>query len=41
MKNVIALVDLHNNENLGVLTKSRPMASTTFLGRYTSRMIFN
>lgn len=35
MKNVIALVDLHNTENLGVLTKSRPMASTTFLGRYT------
>ncbi len=35
MKNVIALVNLHNSGELGVLTKSRPMASTTFLGRYT------
>ncbi len=34
MKNVIALVNLHTSSNLGVLTESRPIASTTFLGRY-------
>lgn len=35
MRNVVALVNLHNSPNLGILTKSRPLASTTFLGRYT------
>ena len=35
MKNVVALVNLHNSPNLGILTASRPLASTTFLGRYT------
>ncbi len=35
MKNVVALVNLHNSPNLGILTQNRPLASTTFLGRYT------
>ena len=35
MKDVIALVNLHNSTDLGELTKQRPLASTTFLGRYT------
>ena len=35
MKNVIALVDLHSSTELGPLTENRPLASTTFLGRYT------
>ncbi len=34
MNNVIALIDLHNQSNLGLLTKNRPIASTTYLGRY-------
>lgn len=34
MNNVIALIDLHNTTDLGLLTKNRPIASTTFLGRY-------
>ena len=34
MNNVVALIDLHNTTNLGELTKNRPIASTTFLGRY-------
>lgn len=36
MNNVVALVNLHSQVNLGLLTKNRPMASTTFLGRYAS-----
>lgn len=34
MNNVIALINLHNTTELGELTKNRPIASTTFLGRY-------
>ncbi len=34
MNNVVALINLHGNANLGLLTKQRPIASTTFLGRY-------
>lgn len=34
MNNVVALIDLHNKTQLGLLTKNRPIASTTFLGRY-------
>lgn len=34
MNNVIALIDLHNTTDLGLLSKNRPIASTTFLGRY-------
>lgn len=34
MNNVVALVNLHNNKGLGLLTNNRPFASTTFLGRY-------
>jgi glucose-1-phosphate adenylyltransferase len=34
MKNVIALLDCHNSPELGELTSSRPLASTSFLGRY-------
>ena len=34
MNKVIALVDLHSNDDLGLLTKNRPIASTTILGRY-------
>lgn len=34
MKNVIALLDCHTSPELGELTSSRPLASTSFLGRY-------
>jgi len=34
MKDVIALLDCHNSPELGGLTSSRPLASTSFLGRY-------
>lgn len=34
MKDVIALLDCHNSPELGELTSSRPLASTSFLGRY-------
>ena len=34
MKDVIALLDCHNSPELGELTLSRPLASTSFLGRY-------
>jgi glucose-1-phosphate adenylyltransferase len=34
MNNVVALVDLHNTTDLGLLSKNRPIASTTFMGRY-------
>jgi glucose-1-phosphate adenylyltransferase len=34
MKNVIALLDCHNSPELGELTANRPLASTSFLGRY-------
>lgn len=35
MRDVIALVNLHNSTELRPLTNSRPLASTTFLGRFT------
>ena len=35
MENVVALINLHDSTNLGLLTDNRPVASTTFLGRYT------
>lgn len=34
MKNVIGLLDCHNSPELGELTNNRPLASTSFLGRY-------
>ena len=34
MRDVIALVNLHNSSELKPLTNSRPLASTTFLGRF-------
>jgi glucose-1-phosphate adenylyltransferase len=34
MKDVIGLLDCHNSPQLGELTSSRPLASTSFLGRY-------
>ena len=34
MNNVLALIDLYDNSDLGLLTRDRPLASTTFLGRY-------
>ena len=34
MNNVLAIVDLYENCDLGLLTRERPLASTTFLGRY-------
>ena len=34
MKNVIGLLDCHHSPELGELTRSRPLASTSFLGRY-------
>ncbi|MCH3908882.1 MAG: glucose-1-phosphate adenylyltransferase subunit GlgD [Bacilli bacterium] len=34
MKDVIALLNCHNSPELGELTSSRPLASTSFLGRY-------
>ena len=34
MKNVVALVNLHNSPECGLLTEKRPLASTTVLGRY-------
>lgn len=34
MNNVVALINLHDSTDLGLLTKNRPIASTTFLGRY-------
>jgi glucose-1-phosphate adenylyltransferase len=34
MKDVIGLLDCHNSPELGELTSSRPLASTSFLGRY-------
>ena len=34
MNNVLALVDLYENSDLGLLTRDRPLASTTFLARY-------
>ena len=34
MNNVLAIVDLYENCDLGLLTRDRPLASTTFLGRY-------
>jgi len=35
MKNTLALINLHDSPELGILTEKRPLASTTFLGRYT------
>lgn len=35
MRNVLALVNLHNSTELKPLTNNRPLASTTFLGRFT------
>ena len=35
MNGVFGLVNLHNCQNLGELTDNRPVASTTFLGRFT------
>lgn len=35
VNNVLALIDLHDHVNLGTLTLNRPIAVTTFLGRYT------
>lgn len=35
MKNVIGLINLHNSPEIEPLTNSRPLASTTFLGRYS------
>lgn len=34
MNNVLALIDLYENCDLGLLTRDRPLASTTLLGRY-------
>lgn len=34
MKNVIGLLNCHTSPELGELTSSRPLASTSFLGRY-------
>lgn len=34
MKNVVALINLHDSPELGILTEKRPAASTTVLGRY-------
>lgn len=34
MKRVIAICNLHDNPNIGVLTKKRPLGAVTFLGRY-------
>lgn len=34
MKDVLALLDTHNDSELGELTENRPLASTAFLGRY-------
>lgn len=34
MKNVVALVNLHTSPSCGLLTETRPLASTTVLGRY-------
>lgn len=34
MRKVIGYVNLHNSPSLGELTSSRPLASTSFLGRY-------
>ncbi len=34
MKNVIGLLDCHSSPELGELTNNRPLASTSFLGRY-------
>ncbi len=34
MKDVIALLNCHNSPELGELTSNRPLASTSFLGRY-------
>lgn len=35
MKNTVAIINLHSSPELGLLTEKRPLASTTFLGRYT------
>ena len=34
MNNVLALIDLYDGGELGLLTNEKPLASTTFLGRY-------
>ena len=34
MKDVIGLLNTHDDPELGELTANRPLASTTFLGRY-------
>lgn len=34
MRKVIGFVNLHHSPSLGELTSSRPLASTSFLGRY-------
>lgn len=34
MNDVVALIDLYSPNTLGLLTKDRPLASTTFLARY-------
>ncbi len=34
MNDVVALIDCYSTNGLGLLTKDRPLASTTFLGRY-------
>lgn len=34
MNKVVALINLHTSPELGLLTEKRPLASTTFLGRY-------
>ena len=35
MDNVLTLIDLYDETDLGLLTRDRSLASTTFLGRYT------
>ena len=34
MNDVVALIDLYSSRGLDLLTKDRPLASTTFLARY-------
>ena len=34
MNKIIALLNCHNSPELGELTSNRPLASTSFLGRY-------
>ena len=34
MSNVIGICNLHNEPHLGEITKNRPLAALSFLGRY-------